>query len=507
MNGLRSAWCLVLLVGVASAQFTRVNPEECDAAAAFDSDAPEQTIGNVSQCGAEDACTYKVEVASDFVIEYGPDYKVVRNLFDNEVHVLYPCGAQQPSPLLFDNEGGDVNFFEVPLTAVAVSDSSVSWYLELLGVADRVRYASSFSTSPCMIKLATANATAGGCPGRVFNATATAPRDYDALFTFTGPNPTGKEIAFTATSDPGVLNRVEWLLYVGAFFNREAEAVAQFRAIRDAYLAAAVEPTPASPTVAWVSYLASLFGVVDAQGNPVEGPGLVVSFAPYKVEISTAAGANYPNEAAYRNATLLQVTNPQPSDVYFVPGPSETLADAAEAVKPLLRNVDIVIDETFTFTDPADPVADFMNNWGISAAEKNDFPFLANGQLWKHDKDQATTGGDDWFGEAVVRADVVLRDMRAVIAPGAAGEYETEFFRNTAAGEARTTAGLEECEDMQCNSFANQAPIVPAAAPVPTPSSPAPEAPAPAPADAGSGTVHAAGRMAIGAVAFAALLL
>lgn len=101
--------------------------------------------------------------------------------------------------------------------------------------------------------------------------------------------------------------------------------------------------------------------------------------------------------------------------------------------------------------------AKFMTTFGIKAADKADFPFLAQRQLWRHDKDQ-TTNGDDWFGEAVIHPDVVLRDMRKMVAPQdpLVANHTTVFFRNIAKGEEQTMATSAKCTGLTCSSWANQ---------------------------------------------------
>lgn len=70
----------------------------------------------------------QVQVASDFDISYFPNYKVVRNYSTNNTHVLYPCGGEQPSAVLFEGVP-NVRYFQVPLTAVAVADSTAAYFL------------------------------------------------------------------------------------------------------------------------------------------------------------------------------------------------------------------------------------------------------------------------------------------------------------------------------------------------------------------------------------------
>lgn len=101
----------------------------------------------------------------------------------------------------------------------------------------------------------------------------------------------------------------------------------------------------------------------------------------------------------------------------------------------------------------------FLSNWGITAAEQADIPFLVNEKLFSHDKDQTITGSDDWFGEGVARPDLVLADLRAIVSPEEFPEHESIFFRNIALNEAITEAGPEACEGLECTSYATQEPL------------------------------------------------
>lgn len=132
----------------------------------------------------------------------------------------------------------------------------------------------------------------------------------------------------------------------------------------------------------------------------------------------------------------------------------------------------------------------FLKEWGITAAEKADFPFLANDNLWANDKDRAETGNDDWFGEGIARPDLVLTDLRAIVAPGQFADHTSIFFRNIALNEKATSFGTEACMAVECTSYANQEALIvgEAAAPGPVPMPAAlpdtaepMEAPAPAP--------------------------
>lgn len=87
-------------------------------------------------------------------------------------------------------------------------------------------------------------------------------------------------------------------------------------------------------------------------------------------------------------------------------------------------------------------------------------PFLVKEQLYAHDKDQTIKGADDWFGEAIARPDLVLLDLRSIVAPGQVTNHTTIFFRNLALNEEQTFSGPEDCTDLECSAFANQAPLL-----------------------------------------------
>jgi hypothetical protein len=105
----------------------------------------------------------------------------------------------------------------------------------------------------------------------------------------------------------------------------------------------------------------------------------------------------------------------------------------------------------------------FVATWGIKAGDKAGFPFLKNGQLWRHDKlrHATTDGSDDWFGQAIIRPDHVLADVRAIVEPSSANSHKFVFFRNIAKGGAAnaiTMTTAADCKGLKCDAWANQTP-------------------------------------------------
>ena len=88
------------------------------------------------------------------------------------------------------------------------------------------------------------------------------------------------------------LARAEWIGFVAAFYNKEGEAAKQFTAIKDAYTSLSRPVTDSSMKVLWVSYYADItgFGLTDSAGKAIGGALYIVSFAPYKVDLSESAG-------------------------------------------------------------------------------------------------------------------------------------------------------------------------------------------------------------------------
>lgn len=105
---------------------------------------------------------------------------------------------------------------------------------------------------------------------------------------------------------------------------------------------------------------------------------------------------------------------------------------------------------------------DLISALGLGGPNVNkaQYPFLANNNIWRHDKAQSASMSDDWFGEAVARPDVVHSDLKEMITPGSVPDHTFKFFRNFSKGENITIAGPGQCTEITCRSYANQEPIV-----------------------------------------------
>ena len=176
---------------------------------------------------------------------------MVQNLHANESYVLYQCGTT--APVLAGYKA-----FAIPLQTLAVEDTSVLGFLELLGLQLSVRYLQpQYVTSACLLALAnngemqTLEASWGSNP----TLRQTQLAAVGALFT-SAASSTANSIAISSTADATPLTRAEWIKFVAVFFNQEQAADALFATITRRYLCqrqAAVAVTP-QPVVAWTSY-------------------------------------------------------------------------------------------------------------------------------------------------------------------------------------------------------------------------------------------------------------
>jgi hypothetical protein len=108
--------------------------------------------------------------------------------------------------------------------------------------------------------------------------------------------------------------------------------------------------------------------------------------------------------------------------------------------------------------------ADLMAKFGIKAANKATFPFLAKGSSFSHDKVMTESGSDDWFGKAAIRADLVLKDLRAIVNPVSVTNLTKDsmlFFRNISRGDGMSTISTADCKakNGECAAFLSQAPL------------------------------------------------
>ncbi|TPX59865.1 hypothetical protein SpCBS45565_g07646 [Spizellomyces sp. 'palustris'] len=324
---------------------------------------------------------------SNIKISYRNSYKIVTNTVSKTSYVLYQCGTPAPA-----NETGHNGTFAVPVSTIAIADTTSITYLELLGVRDRIKVSTStdFTTSPCVQKmqadktlsqLNTADPAAGTA---MFNS-------VNMTLGFGDPAAMNSTtyVDFPATTDAGALHRSQYLLYLSAFFNRETlgtkltgDISGSYNCLKD--VAAKSAKANGTPRVAWI---------YQYQGN------YTINSAPYLVEYTNAAGGSViSNTTKYTDRT---------------------------AFAQALKDVDVVIDLSLGVND----MKAFTEAYG--GAPVTDQKFFTGGQVWSVGKRVNGLSGYDWFESAVVNEHIVVADLVSILQPALLGnKYQRTYFKN-----------------------------------------------------------------------------
>lgn len=354
----------------------------------------------------------KVENATFFSVQYFNNYKLVTNKNTNETFALTQCGTPQPT-----NLPNGTKYFTVPVKHVAAVYTTDVTFLEFLGVRSAITVLGSSVdvSSPCAQKLLANNTIASLSQ----NATMATEQEasVDVVFgAFTAEPAQNNSVSISSTSDPGTLNRAEWLKFYSTFFNLEdhAQSITQalfdnYNCLRDASAAAA---SATRPVVAWTSY--------DAPSDyNNKTASWLISVAPYKAQLTSDAGATI-----FNSTTLTFST-------------SAAFLDA-------VANVDILIDETYISSN----ITDVYKNYNITTDNVGNLKFASSKRIFREDTVQTLAGAIDWFESAVVQEDAVLADLINVVNSSyPSASYKRVWLRNVAQGENVVIKTAADCVD------------------------------------------------------------
>ncbi|KAG0291650.1 hypothetical protein BGZ96_005002 [Linnemannia gamsii] len=318
-----------------------------------------------------------VDDAALFKVRYANNYKVVTNTYKgNKDYVLYQCGTTPPATSEFAN--GTI-FVSVPVKAVASLTTTSVAYIEMLGRRSALKVVDTegLVSSPC-VQLGLEKGEIVGLEDKNQTLRADQFKGADLVFGAAENGTETKSVSTSEVSDPGPLNRAEWLEFYSTFFNLEESAQKLTASINNNYncFKDRANAKPTKPVVAWSSYVApSIYNNNTATW--------MFSSAPYKQILTTDAGA-----------TLFNGTT------------KETFSNSAEFLADL-KKVDVIIDETFTGSD----MTSFLTSYQLTAANTADYKFLQNKAVFRQDGLVNPNDGRDWFGGAVAMADATLQDV------------------------------------------------------------------------------------------------
>ncbi|KAF9188621.1 hypothetical protein BGZ51_000484 [Haplosporangium sp. Z 767] len=357
-----------------------------------------------------------VNDAALFSVRYEKNYKIVTSSAAGSTkvntYILTHCGTPAPDASLFAN---NTVFVTVPVTNVASLATTAVAYLEMLGKRSAIKAVDTegLVSSPC-IQYGLDKGEITGFEDKNMTLRAEQFKSVDLIFSTFGAEPgtENKTVVTSEVSDPGPLNRAEWLEFYSTFFNLEASAQKLTADINNNYhcFRNAANAQTTKPVMAWTSYVApSTYNNNTASWT--------ISGADYKRILSTDAGAQF-----YKGSD---------SGIYT------TAADFANA----LKDVDVIIDETMSGED----IESFYKNYELTATSP--YKFIQNKAIFREDGIVNPNNGRDWFASAVVMNDALLQDIVRTVHPEVLpADAPYNWIRNIAKGEVKKVLTSSDCK-------------------------------------------------------------
>ncbi|KAJ2763912.1 hypothetical protein IWQ57_005384 [Coemansia nantahalensis] len=364
---------------------------------------------------------------SGFDIRYTGNAKYIRNNISGESYVLYQCGTPMPAdaqatPANSLQVGNWTKVAEVPGTRVALDSAAASAALELLGLQDVVAasYERFLVTSPCMQKRLAGlpriqqsqDAQArrrrnSSSSGRLARRVAYDLAGSDVQWTFTTYGMSDpRSFAVNPESATDLLGKAEWIKFVAAFFNREAEANRVFGDIERSYSATrerlAAQAT--RRTVGFARYNKVANGTV--LGWTVEQPDawVVSGLADAGMVAHAGPATSFTDTAGFRDATANW----------------DVLVDSS--IEPLARGGS-------TIPQWQDLLAGYGLSDSAGARGAKTLPYLAASSIYRSDLVSSYQNATDYDEHLQLRADLLLEDF-GHIAAAPSGTTATTWYRN-----------------------------------------------------------------------------
>ncbi|MEZ4860238.1 MAG: ABC transporter substrate-binding protein [Caldilineaceae bacterium] len=335
-----------------------------------------------------------------FTVEYHNSYKVVTVAkpwpgAEAALHyVLVQCGA--PAPEGFE----PLQIINVPVQSIATMSTSYLPFLDDLGVLDRLVAVddATYVNNPTVVAKAETGEIAQIGYGAGVNVEQLLDLAPDIIMTYGSGSPdydahpvllnAGLHAVVNAEwLEPSPLGRAEWGKFIALFFNKEAEATAQFAATAQRYeeLKAQAATVTAKPTV-----------LTDSE---YQGSWYVAGGKSFAAQLWADAGAAY---------------------LWADDDAAASIPLAFEAVYDKAADADYWINVGFINSLAELKAAD---------ARYADFAAFQNGNVWNNNKKQNANGGNDYYESAVAHPDVVLADLIAIFHPELLPDHELVYYQ------------------------------------------------------------------------------
>ncbi len=344
--------------------------------------------------------TVEVEYADGFSIEYHGNYKVVtvntpwQGASEPYIYVLVQCGT--PVPEGYEGE----QIIEVPATsAISMSTTYIASFVEL-GLVDRVVAVDEgdFIFNPEVLTRFNAGDIIEIGSGSTVNVEQTLALEPDVIFTFaTGSvdydtHPVLLEAGLNVVLNSDYLEsqplgRAEWVKFIAAFFNAEAEANAIFDEVESSYheLSEVAAEAESRPTV--------LANAMFGDTWYVSGGGS------YAAQLIADAGGDY---------------------VWADDASTGSLPLSFEEVVDRALDANIWLNPNFWFT-----LAD-----GLAEDERYaEFAAFENGQVYNNNARVTDFGGNDFGETGVLHPELILGDLIYIFHPDLLPDHELFFYQ------------------------------------------------------------------------------
>lgn len=342
-----------------------------------------------------------LQYASGFSIEYHNSYKVITvqtpwpGATESMQYALVQCGAPAPEGFL------DEQIIEVPVQSIVTMSTTYLPALDELGLLDRLVGVddTTYVNNPKVLKMAEEGKLASIGYGSGVNVEKVLELAPGLVMTYGSGTPeydahpvllqAGQKVVVNAEwMDTSPLGRAEWLKFIAAFFNKEAEAETLFTKIAQEYqeLAALTAAVSQRPTV--------------FTGSAYQGTWYVPGGQSYAAAFLRDAGAVY---------------------LWSDDTSTGSLPLAVEAVFEKAQNADFWLNVGF-FVGSLDDLK-------AMDARYADFAAFQNGNVWNNDAKTNPNGGNDYYESAVLHPALVLADLIHILHPDLLPDHELVYYR------------------------------------------------------------------------------
>lgn len=335
-----------------------------------------------------------------FSIEYHDTYKLLTvktpapGATAALTYVLVQCGTEPPAGF------EPAQIITVPVKRVIAMSTTYLPVLVDLGLLDRLVGVddATYTYNQMVVDLVTSGKIKAIGSGAGLNLEAAIELKPDLIITF-GSGSTdfdshpklleaGLKVVLNAEwLDTSPLGRAEWGKFIAVFFNQEAAAETWFTEIADGYAKVkAIAAKAGSPPKL-------------AYGTPYQGTWYLPGGASFAAQLIRDAGATYPYAADTSTASL-----PLSFEEAY-----STTRDAAYWINlPFVPDLAALLAQDSRFAD---------------------FDAYKKGAVWNNDLRSNAAGGSDYYESAVVRPDLVLADLVAIVHPDKMPGHEFYYYR------------------------------------------------------------------------------